>query len=175
VAEEPRLFDPDIAAQLPLHRDRGSAAAEDVLRRVAQTATEVGQASARLSRAVVKARQAGCSWRRIGDASGIPYQSLHRKFAGPRGSGRRNGYRSRGRFGQTPLVLNASATFLSVVEAEPLTEPVGEPSLVHLVRRDGQHGGFGLVHVRWVVTPLATVELDEHDQARPCGSFVPVW
>ena len=88
VAEELRLFDADMTAQLPLHEDRDSAAAEDVLRRVAESAKEVAQASARLSRAVVKARQAGCSWRLIGEASGVPYQSLHRKFAEQERSGR---------------------------------------------------------------------------------------
>ncbi|HXR20992.1 MAG TPA: hypothetical protein VN786_00410 [Acidimicrobiales bacterium] len=81
VPEELRLFDADMTAQLPLHGDRDNAAAEDVLRRVAESAKEVAQASARLSRAIVKALQAGCSWRRIGEASGVPYQSLHRKFA----------------------------------------------------------------------------------------------
>jgi hypothetical protein len=82
VAEELRLFDTDITAQLPSNGGMGSTAAQEVLRRFAETAKEVTQASARLSRAVVKARQAGWSWRRIGEASGVPYQSLHRKFAG---------------------------------------------------------------------------------------------
>jgi hypothetical protein len=73
------------------------------------------------------------------------------------------------------LLSTPGARLLTVVEAEPLTEPVGEPSLVHLVRRDGQHGRFSFVHVRWVWIPTAAVELHEHDQARPCGSFVPIW
>jgi hypothetical protein len=81
VAEELRLFDADIAAQLRVNEGRDSAAAPEVLRRVAESAHEVAQASGRLSRAVVKARRAGRSWRQIGEASGIPYQSLHRKFA----------------------------------------------------------------------------------------------
>jgi len=91
VPEELRLFDADITAQLPLRANRVIAAAEDVLRRVAETAKEVAQASGRLSRAVVKAHQAGFSWRRIGETSGVPYQSLHRKFAG---QGRSSGHRS---------------------------------------------------------------------------------
>jgi hypothetical protein len=91
VAEELRLFDTDITAQLPSNGGMGSTAAQEVLRRVADTAKEVAQASARLSRAVVKARQAGCSWRRIGEVSGVPYQSLHRKFAGRGRAGGTNG------------------------------------------------------------------------------------
>jgi hypothetical protein len=72
------------------------------------------------------------------------------------------------------LLLKAFATLLSVIEAGPLTEPAGKPSLVHLVRRDDQHRGFGFVHVRWVRSPSATVELYEHDEARQSAAFVPV-
>ena len=82
MAEELRLFGSDIAAQLQVNEGRDSTPAQEVLRRVAETAKEVAQASGRLSRAVVKARRAGCTWRRIGEVSGVPYQSLHRKFAG---------------------------------------------------------------------------------------------
>jgi hypothetical protein len=81
VAEELRLFDADITAELPLHEDGSSTTAKEAPRRVAAPAREVAQASGRFSRAVVKARQAGCSWRRLGEASGFPYQTLHRKFA----------------------------------------------------------------------------------------------
>jgi len=88
VAEELRLFDADITAQLPLHEDGDSAAAQEALRRVAETARELAQAGGRFSRAVVKAHQAGCSWRRLGEASGVPYQTLHRKFAQQERSGR---------------------------------------------------------------------------------------
>jgi hypothetical protein len=80
VPEELRLFDADVTAQLLLHQGRNST--DEALRRVAETANEVAQTSERLCRAVVKARQAGYSWRRIGEVSGVPYQSLHRKFAG---------------------------------------------------------------------------------------------
>ena len=71
--EELRLFDADVTAQLLLHQGRNST--DEALRRVAETANEVAQASERLCRAVVKARQAGYSWRRIGEVSGVPYQS----------------------------------------------------------------------------------------------------
>ena len=39
------------------------------------------RAQARFAAAVILARRAGCSWRLIGTAAGVPYQSLHRRFA----------------------------------------------------------------------------------------------
>jgi hypothetical protein len=41
----------------------------------------VAQAQERFAAAVLTARDAGCSWRHIGTAAGVPYQSLHRRFA----------------------------------------------------------------------------------------------
>jgi hypothetical protein len=94
MAEELRLFDADITAQLPLHEDGDSTAAQEALFRVSEAAREVVEASGRFSRAVVKGRRVGCSWRRLGEASGVPYQSLHRNFAKQERSGRRLGVRT---------------------------------------------------------------------------------
>jgi len=94
VADELRLFDAGITAQPPLHEDGDSTAALEALGRVAEAAREVAQARARFSRAVGKARHVGCSWRRLAEASGVPYQSLHRKFAEQETSGRPPGVRT---------------------------------------------------------------------------------
>jgi hypothetical protein len=51
-----------------------------MLRRVAEAAKLVAEAHPRLAGALTSAHDAGCSWRRIGGASGIPYQILHRRF-----------------------------------------------------------------------------------------------
>lgn len=74
-----RLFDAhglDPSSQV----ERGSKSAEKSLRRVAEAARLVAKAQAGFVRAVTTARSAGCSWRRIGSAAGLPYQSLHRAF-----------------------------------------------------------------------------------------------
>jgi hypothetical protein len=39
------------------------------------------QAQERFLNAVLTARRDGCTWRQIGTAAGVPYQSLHRRFA----------------------------------------------------------------------------------------------
>jgi hypothetical protein len=59
----------------------GASSPEEPLQRVNEAARLVVKAQARLLRAVMTARSAGCSWRRIGTAAGVPYQSLHRKFS----------------------------------------------------------------------------------------------
>jgi DNA-directed RNA polymerase specialized sigma24 family protein len=38
------------------------------------------QAQERFRSAVLAARSEGCSWRQIGTAAGVPYQSLHRRL-----------------------------------------------------------------------------------------------
>lgn len=77
-APEPlRLFDP------PGDEPRAGAevgSAEGSLDAVAEAARLVVKAQARFAAAVSAARAAGCSWRRIGTAAGVPYQSLHRSF-----------------------------------------------------------------------------------------------
>jgi hypothetical protein len=60
---------------------------EGPLQAVAEAGRLVGRAQARFGAAVIAARRAGCSWRLIGTAAGVPYQSLHRRFAGHRLSG----------------------------------------------------------------------------------------
>lgn len=49
------------------------------LRVVAQEATMVVNAQDRLEAAIEAARRAGISWRHIGIAAGVPYQTLHRR------------------------------------------------------------------------------------------------
>ena len=58
-----------------------AASAEGSLRAVAEAARLVAKAQARFVAAVHVARTAGCSWRQIGTAAGVPYQNLHRSFA----------------------------------------------------------------------------------------------
>src|SRR5580698_9158766 len=55
--------------------------AEESLERVARAAVLVAEAQQRFRMAVIAARAVGCSWRRIGTAAGVPFQSLHRTFA----------------------------------------------------------------------------------------------
>lgn len=49
------------------------------LRVVAEEVTMVMNAHDRLDAAIEAARRAGVSWRQIGIAAGIPYQTLHRR------------------------------------------------------------------------------------------------
>ena len=49
------------------------------LRVVAEQATMVVNAHDRLDAAIEAARMAGGSWRQIGIAAGVPYQTLHRR------------------------------------------------------------------------------------------------
>lgn len=77
------------ADQLPLFADpyqqgqvsrrRGRADRTDPLTRVKVAAASQQTASARFESAVASARRAGCSWRAIAGAAGVPYQSLHRR------------------------------------------------------------------------------------------------
>jgi hypothetical protein len=65
---------------------------EGSLHRLHQAGRLVAQAQARFDVAVIAAHKAGCSWRRIGAAAGVPYQSLHRRLAEqaePKSTGRR--------------------------------------------------------------------------------------
>lgn len=49
------------------------------LRVIAEEATMVVNANDRLEAAIEAARRAGFSWRQIGIAAGVPYQTLHRR------------------------------------------------------------------------------------------------
>lgn len=60
------------------------------------------------------------------------------------------------------------------LEADALSEPLGEPGLVHLPSRDGQHRLFGLVDVGRVGVPHAVVEVDEQHERRPRRALVAV-
>jgi hypothetical protein len=51
------------------------------LQTVRRAARLVLQAQDRFLNAVLTARRDGCTWRQIGTAMGVPYQSLHRRFA----------------------------------------------------------------------------------------------
>lgn len=53
---------------------------ERSLQAVSEAAKLVVRAQARFVDAVRTARDVGCSWRRIGTAAGVPYQSLHRRL-----------------------------------------------------------------------------------------------
>ncbi len=83
-APEPlRLFDGDVQPRRRLSRDETAenTPAEESLPAVTEAAKLVGKAQACFIVAVTTARSAGCSWRQIGAAAGVPYQSLHRRFA----------------------------------------------------------------------------------------------
>jgi hypothetical protein len=82
-SETLQLFDAS-ALEPPWSRSEtaGEVQAEVELRQVADSAKLAAQAQARFARAVAAAREAGYSWRRIGKATGIPHQTLHRQFAG---------------------------------------------------------------------------------------------
>ncbi len=62
---------------------------EVALKTVSDKAKSVAAAQARLAKAVIAARDAGCSWRQIAKAAGVSFQSLHHRFAKSqaRGSG----------------------------------------------------------------------------------------
>lgn len=77
-----------VALAAAAHRRLG----EGSLQRLHQAGRLVAQAQARFASAVIAAHKAGCSWRRIGAAAGVPYQSLHRRLAEqaePKRTGRR--------------------------------------------------------------------------------------
>jgi hypothetical protein len=52
----------------------------DRLQVVVDAATMVEQADRQLDAAISAARADGCSWREIGIAAGVPYQTLHRRY-----------------------------------------------------------------------------------------------
>ena len=57
----------------------GAGDRDDELHLIAQTAILVVSANRRLDAAIEAARLAGCTWRQIGTAAGVPYQTLHRR------------------------------------------------------------------------------------------------
>lgn len=87
MAEALRLFDGAVAIGSP--SDNGTRkVAKASLRQVAAAAEAAALARAGLAQAVAAARRAGDSWRHIGLAAGVPYQTLHRQFAAGTGVGR---------------------------------------------------------------------------------------
>ena len=75
-----RLFDD--AGPIASSPDNGTPnALKPSLQQVAAAAEAAARAQARLAQAVAAARRAGDSWRHIGAAAGVPYQTLHRQFA----------------------------------------------------------------------------------------------
>jgi len=69
-----------VSATKPIARhsvDQGDRA--ELLRSASTEATLVRTATEALADALRAARAAGCSWREIGIATGIPYQTLHRR------------------------------------------------------------------------------------------------
>jgi hypothetical protein len=80
VAEALRLF--ENAGPIDSSPDNGTLdALKTSLQQVAAAAEAAARARARLAQAVAAARQASASWRHIGVAAGVPYQTLHRQFA----------------------------------------------------------------------------------------------
>jgi hypothetical protein len=80
IAEKPEAAAQPQAAECPLE--------ERSLQRLRKAGRLVAQAQASFDNEVIAAHKAGCSWRRIGTAAGVPYQSLHRRLAeqaGPKG------------------------------------------------------------------------------------------
>jgi len=82
-----RLFDDHRLEPLSQVETGSKLSAEELLHRVAEAARLVAKAQAGFVRAVTTARGAGCSWRRIGSATGLPYQTLHRAFTKPPATG----------------------------------------------------------------------------------------
>jgi len=52
----------------------------DRLRAVVDAATMVENADRQFEAAITAAKADGCSWREIGIAAGVPYQTLHRRY-----------------------------------------------------------------------------------------------
>ena len=61
-----------------------------------------------------------------------------------------------------------------LVELDPFSKPIGRPSLIDIPGGDRQHGLFRFVDVWGIGMPGSVVQVDEHDQACPCGTLVPV-
>lgn len=74
------LFDSSTIGCAPAADGKAEVAGQ-VLCQVTQAVKLVGKAQECLARAIADARSAGYSWRRIGTAAAVPYQSLHRRFA----------------------------------------------------------------------------------------------
>ena len=62
----------------PSHAETVSAS--DRLHGVTAAATMVATADHQLDAAIAAARADGCTWREIGIAAGVPYQTLHRRY-----------------------------------------------------------------------------------------------
>jgi hypothetical protein len=60
-------------------KDGGQRLSDDFLREAAGAARLVGLATDTLTEAITAARNAGSSWRQLGIATGIPFQTLHRR------------------------------------------------------------------------------------------------
>lgn len=82
VPEALRLFDYPGPLARPTREDLSSSRPNGrSLLAAAEAARLVAQAQAHFAAAVVAARCEGWSWRRIGTATSVPYQSLHRRFS----------------------------------------------------------------------------------------------
>jgi len=81
-APEPlRLFEGQPYSERKSHFETDRHAADDALEAVVLSAGRLKGAQARFDDAVTAAHRAGYSWRRIGAATGVPFQSLHRRSA----------------------------------------------------------------------------------------------
>jgi hypothetical protein len=81
VPEPLPLFDGQPYFERKSHFETFRHAPDDALEAVVQCASRLKGAQARFDDAVTAARRAGYSWRRIGTAAGVPFQSLHRRSA----------------------------------------------------------------------------------------------
>lgn len=78
--------------QLPLFQSLANSANKpgvrrsDPLDRLSRAAADHGRAATKLEAAVLTARQAGHSWRAIGRAAGLPFQTLARRYGPKAGS-----------------------------------------------------------------------------------------
>lgn len=74
---------PEFEKQRPDHGQK------DPLEKVRQTARLLAEVQTQFAKAVTAARRSGCTWRRIGTVSGVPYQTLHRQMTHQRPPGAR--------------------------------------------------------------------------------------
>lgn len=72
--------------ETPVDESHTETGDKDVLRKVRRAARLMVEAQTHFREAVNAARRSGCSWRRIGNAAGVPFQTLHRQMTdhGPR-------------------------------------------------------------------------------------------
>lgn len=54
-----------------------------MIRALSKVACQLNRAESRFETTVVRARRSGLSWRRIANATGVPFQTLHRRAGRP--------------------------------------------------------------------------------------------